>query len=103
MTPKQNEKYGVNVKGRIYNRHTLREIPQDEPLFILRASDLHALSTVQFYANECGDPTQRQICQQIALRFATWRNAHPEAMKEPGPPYVPPPTPPPADPEGGEI
>ncbi|MFA5387679.1 MAG: hypothetical protein WC322_04855, partial [Candidatus Paceibacterota bacterium] len=62
----------------------------DEPIFILRARDNHALATLQAYLEYCGDAKCsgehiEGICQAIKrfMDFAQVQNAQ---MKQPGAP-----------------
>lgn len=64
------------------------EIPEDEPLFLLRARDIHALKALVAYRQECrmgqcNDYQMRGIDIAIEL-FCQFRAAHPERLKEPG-------------------
>ena len=71
----------------ILNTKTREPIPLDEPLFLFRARDHHALGTIEDYEGrckqDCGPEHMDGIDEQIR-RFADFRRANPERMKEPG-------------------
>lgn len=63
-------------------------IPEDEPVFVLRARDMFALSALEYYTGVCRgagctayqlDGMARQI-----RRFKEFAAQHPERIKEPG-------------------
>lgn len=77
-------KYGqINVPG----------IPEDEPIFILRAQDMAALQTLDGYADEaveCGASDEfafavssRERQDSVFMRFQTWQETHPDKVKTP--------------------
>ena len=78
----QEPKYTVNGHA-IVNRASGAEIPADEPVFILRASDKRAASIIGEYAEMCNDPVHAQIVSDRFCEFGDWADAHPERMKEP--------------------
>lgn len=82
----QERKYTTDPStGRLINRHTGKEV--DGPLFILRASDVHAVETLKFYMNQCRNPDQRAAVKGGALRdFIEFDQMNPLRMKEPDPP-----------------
>lgn len=51
-------------------------IPEDEPVFLLRAQDIHASRTVRFWASlvahQDGDPRCVQAAMDIADEMDTW-------------------------------
>lgn len=79
----QSSKYTTaTATGRITVRATGKPIPDDEPVFILRASDRHAVDVLDFYSTRC-DGTQSFAAEQVAEVFQQWANANPGRMKEP--------------------
>lgn len=70
--------------GQMVNRETGEAIPDDEPMFILRARDIHARQAIMAYRSECEDEPHREACLNVARAFATFAQDHPERMKEPG-------------------
>lgn len=70
--------------GRIISRDS-GPIPLDEPVFIFRARDVHAIPVLDAYLQACaGGPTQhvRAISARIA-EFMEFARRHPERMKAP--------------------
>lgn len=80
----QEPKYATGERGRIVNRASGKEIPSDEPIFILRAQDKLAMQTLQAYRSMSAsaglDPSS--IDERI-LAFSHFANAHRERMKYP--------------------
>lgn len=76
----------VNVV--LVNRETGEEIPQDEPIFILRGRDLMASSTIRDYHLRCetsGCQTAHIHAIEASLnRFAIFQHEKPERMRFPG-------------------
>ena len=69
--------------GRIWNRHSGEPIPDDEPVFIFRARDVHAVAALEYYAERCKDPSQANTVFGRATDFRLFARNHPERMKEP--------------------
>lgn len=83
MKTTQEPKYDCNEFGHLYNRRTKEVIPDDEPVFIFRARDVHARSALEDYASVLVPGEHRDaVCQRIA-DFYAFSHAHPERMKEP--------------------
>lgn len=65
-----------------------RPIPEDEPLFLLRAKDRHALDTLEYYRTLCAQDHctdyHLQGIEDRILAFDQFRLKHPERMKQPG-------------------
>lgn len=61
-------------------------IPDDEPLFLLRAWDIHAVETLRAYAdaNRESSPSHQEAIRQAILRFLQFTQDHRDRMKEPG-------------------
>jgi hypothetical protein len=65
-----------------------KEIPEDEPMFLLRARDEVAIGVLKFYLvcckdNGCNDLHLAGI-KQVIDRFEKFTTCYPERMKEPG-------------------
>lgn len=69
--------------GKIINRATGVAIPDDEPVFVLRAQDRNALAAVAYYAGQCGDAAHFMATKDVAREFMRFREDHPDRMKEP--------------------
>jgi hypothetical protein len=73
--------------GKIVNLVSGQEIPEDEPLFLLRARDHHAISVLGTYyyhaSKDCNDLHLAGI-RQVIGKFEKFKTEHPERMKQPG-------------------
>jgi len=70
--------------GQFVNRVSGEVIPDDEPVIIFRARDIHAMSVLGHYHDLVGDPHHERAVLDRIEEFAAFRRAHPERMKEPG-------------------
>lgn len=84
MIVTQEPKYGITDDGKIINRKTGNIIPDDEPVFILRARDIHALNTLAFYFNSCRVPGHKQVVMERIVQFRDFCLSHQDRMREPG-------------------
>lgn len=82
MNAKQEPKYKI-VDGKIVNRASGEAIPDDEPVMIFRARDVHAAGMIRGYAGKVGDPEHRAVVLERAADFEQFAADHPERMKEP--------------------
>ena len=82
MLIKQEPKYKA-VAGVIYNRATGEPIPDDEPVFILRAKDLNAIDTLEFYRNQCENPEHQAAIARRMDDFKRFADRNLSKMKEP--------------------
>lgn len=80
----QEPKFGVNLRGKLFNRDTGQEVPDDEPLFVGRARDLAMLPTIKAYRETLpiGSPNTRSVDERM-LAFSAFRELHPGRMKWP--------------------
>jgi len=78
----QEPKYTVNGSA-IVNRASGEVIPADEPVFIFRARDRHAVEVLEFYRDIVRDNKHREAIDKRTGHFYVFRNSHPERMKEP--------------------
>lgn len=83
MTENQEPKYLINEKGQLQNRQSGNLIPEDEPVFILRARDRQAVTILHLYAFRCNDPEQTKAATLRAQQFEKFAREHPDRMKEP--------------------
>ena len=90
MRETQEPKYGITSAEKypqpgamLVNRFTGEVIPHDEPVFVLRAKDRHALRTLLYYASEVEQHEHRSAVTDRAADFARFAAEHPERMKEP--------------------
>lgn len=79
----QEPKYTTTQHGRIVSRSTGKVIPDDEPVFILRAQDVHAVDAIIAYSSLCESSEHRAAVLERAKAFQTFADAHAERMKEP--------------------
>jgi hypothetical protein len=74
--------------NQIVKRTTGEPIPDDEPVFILRARDKHAVATLVSYLGHCQrGPTTEYHLQGIdkaVAAFEAFRRNNPDQMKVPG-------------------
>jgi hypothetical protein len=81
MTPYQEPKYAIE-NGRLISRQS-GPVPEDEPLFILRARDIYAAATIQAYAQKLPNGAHKNAVAIRAEQFQNWAAAHPDRMHEP--------------------
>lgn len=82
----QEPKYTTDQEGRIINRATGQAIPDDEPVFIFRARDIHAVKALHAYLDACNDPAHIMAISARIVHFQEFQAAHPDRMKEPDSP-----------------
>lgn len=86
LTDAQESKYTTcEQTGRIKNRATGALIPDDEPVMIFRAKDVHAAQVILRYHDlilETGS-TFVDSCFERAQAFIAFRDSHPESMRKP--------------------
>lgn len=84
LTQGQEPKYTASSKtGRLVNRATGKPIPDDEPVFVLRAQDIYAVPLLHAYLSMV-----KEIDHSVAVRdritaFEDFALANPARMKEP--------------------
>jgi len=57
--------------------------PVDEPVFILRAQDIHASKTIKEYARLCASEAHQKEVYIRLQEFNFWREKHPDRIAEP--------------------
>jgi hypothetical protein len=91
MPVSQEPKYGIK-DNRLFNRETGEFIPDDEPVFIMRARDANAATGIVRYISRCmshGHPDEAKREEHVlALMrryddFRAFAKAHPDRMKYP--------------------
>jgi hypothetical protein len=82
MLAMQESKYDA-IDGRLVNRATGVPIPDDEPVFVLRAKDLHALTAIQAYATVLPPGPHHEAVVTRMFEFDAFRYGKPERMREP--------------------
>jgi len=82
MPASQEPKYGIR-DNRLYNRASGEFIPEDEPVFIFRARDVHAFSILAHYGNEVCNPAHASAILARVNDFKRFWNNNPDRMKEP--------------------
>lgn len=84
LLQQQESKYTSSSKdGRLVNRETGKPIPDDEPVFILRAQDVHALGAMRCYASLVAEIDQFHAVTERIKDFEAFAKANPSRMKEP--------------------
>lgn len=80
----QEPKYTTGTKdGRITNRATGKPIPDDEPVFILRAKDVNALPALRGYILMLENIGHIAAVDKRIAAFEAFAAAHPERMTTP--------------------
>ena len=72
--------------GQVTTEHG--EIPDDEPVIVLRARDVHAAAAVGYYHSVCSadrqvDAAHADSVAEVLRQFCAWRDANPHRMKTP--------------------
>ncbi len=84
LSQEQEPKYTTGGKdGRIINRATRKPIPDDEPVFILRAKDVIATEAIRAYHAAVTDPVHAQAVQLRLQAFEAFAAANRDRMKVP--------------------
>ena len=83
MKPTQDPKYGINKEGQICNIETGIPIPENEPVFMLRAKDILAAQVISYYENLVPAAEHKQAVLSRINDFKMFARAYPEAMKAP--------------------
>jgi hypothetical protein len=99
MNANQEPKYRIEIRSsdpllvqalseepRIVNRQSGEAIPDDEPIFILRARDVLAVPLLKEYFalvyGQCGDSHITAVRKRLA-QFAKWQEENPGRVKKP--------------------
>lgn len=94
MNPVQEPKYDVNEEGNLFNRASGEEIPEDEPVFILRARDVLAHQAIDYYHRissysmeerqlSLAEQEQRRAIKIRLDQFRRFAKDNPDRMKKP--------------------
>ena len=78
----QDPKY-IIIDGQLANAKTREFIPKDEPVFIIRAKDHHAIAALIAYQKLCSSQKQRDCVQASLSNFYRYSTENPEGMSEP--------------------
>ena len=80
----QEPKYGIR-DNKLTSRQTGHPVPDDEPVFILRARDPYAQRAIMAYHDLVPKESteHREAVKTRAAQFANWAALHPDRMKEP--------------------
>lgn len=76
------------LDGRIVNRGSGEPIPDDEPIFVLRAKDRLAVRTLTAYFSAVDEPERARVVAARLEDFRRFVREHPERMEDPDPPSV---------------
>lgn len=82
MPAAQEPKYGIR-DDRLYNRASGEFIPVDEPIFIFRAKDVHAINVLSNYARTVIDAGHEKAVWDRVDDFKRFWNEHAGRMKQP--------------------
>ena len=83
MQKTNDPKYGINNNGKICNLETSVAIPDDEPIFILRAQDMLALQVLIFYKTTVATEEHKDAVRHRIREFRNFGNDNPGRMKAP--------------------
>lgn len=83
MDVNQEPKYDCGEDGRLIKRDTLVAIPDDEPVFIIRAQDNHAVAMLRYYQTRVDNTEHKNVVQARLEAFKKFRSDNPDRMKEP--------------------
>jgi hypothetical protein len=95
MDERQEPKYRIRSDGwsqgnlmpaALVNRASGKPIPADEPVFILRARDVHAHELLILYQQLCANAEHRKFVGKRIMDFARFASENPDRMKEPDSP-----------------
>jgi hypothetical protein len=80
-------KFATSIHGEIYKKSNEEFVPDDEPLFLLRARDMLSLNLLHHYksisiSNDCNDYHFENLDKTIE-EFVKFKKEHPERMKMP--------------------
>lgn len=83
--PKEQEpKYTTNAEGRLINRVSGEPIPDDEPVFVLRAKDRYAVAALAGYGRSLDPSSAHWGAVNARFReFEDWQIANPGKVREP--------------------
>ena len=77
-------KYKI-LDGKLVKKDGDVPVPDDEPLFILRASDRKALAVLVAYNMICDHLEHKAKVQETIVDFRSFQEKYPERMGEPDP------------------
>ncbi len=69
--------------GHVFNRASGEMIPDDEPIMIFRARDIHALPMLNFYLSLLNDENHKKAVKRRISHFEYFAHNASERMKEP--------------------
>ena len=78
----QDPKY-IIIDGVLANAATREFIPEDEPLFIIRGKDRHAVKAIKQYLLACKDQDHRDAVLKRCFQFDEFAEDNPDRMGEP--------------------
>lgn len=85
MNANQEPKYEIK-NGKLHNRQSGQQIPDDEPVFILRARDVYAFDAIADYFRHvvatCPSDHREAVIKRM-VQFHDWASNHPSRMKQP--------------------
>lgn len=81
--PFQDPKYTIDDDCRLRNSSSGTLVPSDEPIFILRAQDKHAIAALEFYKSLCEDENHKGVVGDRIDQFIHFMVQHPDRLKEP--------------------
>jgi hypothetical protein len=83
LTQFQEPKYTVNAHGKLMNRKTGIAIPDDEPVFIMRAKDSLALKMLTAYRHSLEKGEHRDAVDARIKQFEEYMATHAQNVRMP--------------------
>ena len=70
--------------GCFINRVSGEAIPDEEPVIIFRARDVHTLAILRLYQTLANEPHHQRAIQDRIDEFSAYQERYPTRLKEPG-------------------
>lgn len=82
MKSSQNAKYDA-IRGKLVNRESGKAIPDDEPVFVFRAKDPHAVKALRAYKALCKNGNHKAAVQLHINAMVAYQKEHKADLREP--------------------
>lgn len=84
LSQEQEPKYTVSSKtGRLTNRSTGHPIPDDEPVFVIRAKDINSIPALEHYRQLCSNPDHKAVIKSRIQDFRAFQDKNSKRVREP--------------------
>ena len=61
----------------------MQPVPDDEPVFIIRAKDVISVAVLEFYRGMCSDTNHADVVDGRVEQFRDWQQSNPDLVKIP--------------------